>query len=85
MVHISILLKEIVNETIDDRLEEKSLQEKQELEDYIEKEMAKYENIDDFFGYQEVSKKEPQKYIVHRKKKGVETKKGTKTTKKKTK
>ena len=84
-VPVIVLLKEIVNETIDDRLEEKSLQEKQELEDYIEKEMAKYENIDDFFGYQEVSKKEPQKYIVHRKKKGVETKKGTKTTKKKTK
>ena len=84
-VPVIVLLKEIVNETIDDRLEEKSLQEKQELEEYIEKEMAKYENIEDYFGYQETNQKEPQKYVARRKKKVVETKKGSKTTKKKTK
>ena len=63
------LLKTIIDEMIDDRLAEKTLQEKQELEDYIEKEMEKYNNIDELFDYQEESfQKEPQKYKVRRKK-----------------
>ena len=70
------LLKIVINDIIDDKLEEKKIQEKQELEDYIEEEMKKYEDIDDFFELQEEQqrKKTPQKYVVHRVKKSTSNK-----------
>ena len=81
------LLKIVINDIIDDKLEEKKIQEKQELEDYIEEEMKKYEDIDDFFELQEEQqrKKTPQKYVVHRVKKSTSNKSKKTTNKTKSK